>query len=92
MLSNQINPYFCLVSMGRKEFIAELNKQLETVENDELLKYIGSLININTDIAEPYKLTQSEAQAVQEGWADYKNGNFTSEEDFDKELDEWQKG
>ncbi len=78
--------------MGRKEYIAALNKQLETVENDELLKYIGSLININTDIEEPYKLTQAEAKAVQEGWADYKKGNFTTEEDFDKELDEWQKG
>ncbi len=78
--------------MGRKELIAELNKQLKTVENDELLKHISGLININTDIEEPYKLTQAEAQAVQEGWADYKKGNFTSEEDFDKELDEWQKG
>ena len=77
--------------MKRKEFIAELHKQLDTVDNDELLKYISSLININTDIQEPYKLTQAEKQSVQEGWADYQKGDFISDEDFDKELDEWQK-
>lgn len=40
-------------------------------------------------LEEPYVMTDAERHAVQEGWNDYLKGNVTSDEDFDKEMDEW---
>lgn len=75
--------------MDRKALKEQLHRQIEDLNNDALLQQINSLIEINTGIEEPYKLSPDEKSAVQEGWNDYTQGNTISDDDLDKKLDAW---
>lgn len=77
--------------MDRKTLKEQLHQKIDTIENDQLLERLNSFLEINIDLEEPYVMTDAERHAVQEGWNDYLKGNVTSDEDFDKEMDEWEK-
>ena len=77
--------------MDRKALKEQLHQKIGTIENDQLLERLNSFLEINIDLEEPYVMTDAERHAVQEGWNDFLKGNVTSDEDFDKEMDEWEK-
>ncbi len=78
--------------MSREELKEFLHRRIDEVDSEELLKKVIVWLDINTGLEEPYELTKAEALSVQEGWEDYKRGDYITDEELDKEMDEWQKG
>lgn len=68
-----------------------LHQQIDESNNDELLKQVQSLFEVNAGIAKPYVLSADEEKAVNEGLQDYKNGDVMDDDSFNKEMDEWSK-
>jgi len=73
--------------------VTELKKRLigkiSQLENNELLEEMYRLIaNEETDIS-IYELSEEQIKAVEEGQLQYKNGEFLTEEQADKDIEEW---
>ncbi len=77
--------------MSREELKALLHQKIDATNNDALLERVNFWMELNMDLEEPYILTPAEREAVQEGLEGYKNGRIISHEDFEKEMDEWEK-
>lgn len=74
--------------MSREELKDFLHRRIDEVDSEELLKKVIFWLDINTGLEEPYELTKAEQQAVQEGLEDYKKGDYVTDEELDKEMDE----
>ncbi len=73
--------------------VTELKKRLigkiSLLENNELLEEMYRLIaNEETDIS-IYELSEEQLKAVEEGQHQYKNGEFLTEEQANKDIEEW---
>lgn len=77
--------------MSKEELKELLHQKIDEVDSEELLEKVIFWLKINTGLEEPYELTKAERQAVQEGWADYKKGDYVTDEELDKEMDGWEK-
>jgi predicted AAA+ superfamily ATPase len=72
--------------MGTKEkIIAKINE----IEDEQLLKEILSLINIESELGETYELTEEQKSAVNEGLNDFNNGRFYSQNEADELIKKW---
>jgi hypothetical protein len=69
----------------KQRLIGKINQ----LENNELLEEMYRLIaNEETDTG-IYKLSEEQLKAVEEGQLQYKNGEFLTEEQADKDIEEW---
>lgn len=73
--------------------VTELKKRLigkiSQIENNELLEEMYRLIaNEETDIT-IYELSEEQKKAVEEGQLQYKNGEYLTEEQAGKDIEEW---
>ena len=73
--------------------IIELRKKLiekimET-ENEELLGEVCRLLEIETLNVEVYKLNSLQRKAIEEARSQIKSGQFLTNEEANKEIDEW---
>ncbi len=75
--------------MTAKELKKRLIHKIDQSENDDLLEEMYRLIaNEEADIS-VYELSEEQIKAVEEGQLQYKNGEFLTEEQADKDIDEW---
>lgn len=75
--------------MTAKELKKRLIHQIDISENNELLEEMYRLIaNEETD-ASVYELSEEQLKAVEEGQLQYKKGEFLTEEQADKDIEEW---
>ena len=65
-----------------------INKILHT-ESPELLGEVFRLLEIENEEMEVIKLSDQQKQAILQGQEDIKNGRFLTNEQADKEIDEW---
>lgn len=73
--------------MSKKEFQKEqLHYRIEAIEDEKLLQKILDIVNEEAPV---YKVSDAQRAAIQRGLDDVKAGRVTSDEDFQKELDEW---
>jgi predicted transcriptional regulator len=77
--------------MSREELKELLHQKIDAIDSEELLEKVIDWLDINTGFEEPYVLTQAEKLSVQEGWEDYKKGDYITDEELDKEMDKWEK-
>ena len=69
----------------KKRLIGKINQS----ENNEILEEMYRLIeNEETDIS-LYQLSDEQLKVVEEGQLQYKNGHFLTEEQADKDIEEW---
>jgi len=75
--------------MTAKELKKRLIGKIDQTENNELLEEMYRLIaNEETD-TRVYELSEEQIRAVEEGQLQYKNGMFLTEEQADKDIEEW---
>lgn len=75
--------------MTAKELKKSLIHKIDISENNELLEEMYRLIaNEETDIC-VYELSEEQLKAVEEGQLQYKKGEFLTEEQADKDIEEW---
>ena len=75
--------------MTAKELKKRLIRKIDQSENNELLEEMYRLIaNEEADIS-IYELSEEQIKAVEEGQLQYKNGEFLTEDQADKDIDKW---
>ena len=75
--------------MTAKELKKRLIHKIGQSENNELLEEMYRLIaNEEADI-NIYELSEEQIRAVEEGQLQYKNGEFLTEDQADKDIEEW---
>ncbi len=60
-------------------------------ENTELLEEVFRLLELESDEIRTIKLTQQQKRAIIAGQKEIENGHFLTNEQADKEIDEWLK-
>lgn len=75
--------------MTAKELKKKLIHKIDQSKNNDLLEEMYRLIaNEETDIS-VYELSEEQIKAVEDGQLQYKNGEFLTEEQADKDIEEW---
>lgn len=75
--------------MTAKELKKKLVHKIDQSKNNDLLEEMYRLIaNEETDIS-IYELSDEQLNAIEEGQLQYKNGEFLTEEQADKDIEEW---
>ncbi len=72
---------------------AELQNQvirkIESVKNDRLLKEVLNFIDIEMDEKTIVNVSDAQKNAIDEARQQIKDGNYSTNEEFDKEIDGW---
>ena len=73
--------------------VAELQKKLiekiNSTNDAGLLEDIYNFIGVDEEVAEFYQLTNAQLSVVQESQQQIKNGNCFTDDEVNKETDEW---
>jgi len=77
--------------MSTKELKKRLIEEIEKTENDDLLEEAYRLLHLETSDFEIYKLSSNQRDAITEARNQIKNGQFLTDEETDKEFNEWLK-
>lgn len=77
--------------MSTIELRKKLIEKINTTENDDLLEEAYRLLEIESEDLEIYKLSNAQMMAIAEARNQFKNGQFLTDEEADKEINEWLK-
>jgi len=83
--------------LGKEYFMSTIElkeKLIGTIlhtENTELLEEVFRLLELESDEIKTIKLTQQQKRAIIAGQKEIENGHFLTNEQTDKEIDEWLK-
>ncbi len=75
--------------MTAKELKKKLIHKIDLSENNELLEEMYRLIANEEADTNIYDLSEQQLKAVEEGQLQYRNGEFLTEEQADKDIEEW---
>jgi hypothetical protein len=75
--------------MSTLELRKRLIDKIQKTENDDLLKELYRLLQMETEDIEIYKLNDSQKKAVHEARLQINNGQFLTNELANKEIDQW---
>lgn len=65
--------------------------KIKKIENEDLLNEVNRLIEIETSDIEVYKFSDEQKAAIAEAQIQIKNGEFLTDEEAAKEINEWLK-
>lgn len=65
--------------------------KIRKIENEDLLNEVNRLIEIETSDIEVYKFSDEQKAAIAEAQIQFKNGEFLTNEEAAKEINEWLK-
>ena len=77
--------------MSTIELKKKVISRLQKTDNSGLLEEVYRLINLDERSLEVYKVSALQKQAILKGKNDIANGRFLSEEQANKQADEWLK-
>lgn len=63
--------------------------KIQKTDNENLLEEAYRLLNLETEDIEVYKLSDDQRNATHEARHQIKNGQFLTDEQANKEIDEW---
>lgn len=72
--------------MSKAELKEQLKQRINLIDDEPFLQKILDMVNEEAPV---YKLSDAQRASIQRGLDDVKAGRVTSDEDFQKELDEW---
>jgi hypothetical protein len=75
--------------MSTAELKVKLIKEITDSDNEELLKDVFRLIELEKDDPLVYKLSEEQLSAVNEAQEQIKAGKFLADDEANKEIDEW---
>jgi len=65
--------------------------KIRKIENEDLLNEVNRLIEIETSDIEVYKFSNEQKTAIEEAENQIKNGEFLTDEEATKDIEEWLK-
>jgi hypothetical protein len=65
--------------------------KIKKIDNEDLLNEVNRLIEIETSDIEVYKFDDEQKAAITEARTQIKNGEFLTDEEASKEINEWLK-
>jgi len=71
------------------ELKKKLIKRINNIEDELLLQEVSRLIDTGEDESDIYYFTEEESRAIEEAREQYAKGEFLSNEEANKEVDEW---
>jgi uncharacterized membrane protein len=71
------------------ELKKKLIKQINNIEDELFLLEMSRLIDFENEESEVYCFTEEESRAIEEAREQYAKGEFLSNEEANKEVDEW---
>ena len=60
-----------------------------SIEDEILLKDVSKLIGVSCDVEEIYHLSDKQLKAVEEAQEQYLRGEYVTNEELEKEIEEW---
>jgi hypothetical protein len=75
--------------MSTIELRKRLFEKIQKTENKELLEEAYRLLDLETEDVDPYKLSDNQNKAVVEARQQIKDGQSLTDDQADKEIDEW---
>lgn len=75
--------------MSTIELRKRLIEKIQKTENEELLQEAYRLLDIEIDDAEIYTLNTDQKKVIDEAMQQIKTGQFITEQQANKEIDEW---
>jgi len=75
--------------MTVKDLKQKLIRRIDQSENSELLEEMYRLIANEESDENLYELSEDQIRAVEEGQLQYKEGEFLTSDQADKDVDEW---
>jgi predicted transcriptional regulator len=77
--------------MSTAELKEKLIAEIKNTDNDELLMHISDLIEFEYTSDIDYEMSDDEIAAINDGRDQIKNGQFVTNEESNKRVDEWLK-
>ncbi len=77
--------------MSTAELRKKLIQKIQSTENESLLKEAYRLLQIDTENIEIYKLNSLQIKKIATAREQIENGQFLTDKEADKEIDEWLK-
>jgi hypothetical protein len=71
------------------ELKKKLIKQINNIEDELILQEMSRLIDFENEESDVYCFTEEESRAIEEAREQYAKGEFLSNEEANKEVDEW---
>lgn len=75
--------------MSTVELKKLLIDKIQNIENEKLLQEAFRLLELETEDIELYKLNNNQNKAIEEARQQIKNGQFLTDEQANKEVEEW---
>ena len=75
--------------MSTVELRKRLIDKIQKTENKNLLEEASRLLDLENDNIETFKLTEDQRKAVHEGRKQINEGKYLTDEQANKETDEW---
>lgn len=75
--------------MSTTELRKRLIDKIQKTDNENLLEEAYRLLELETQDIEVYKLTDEQRKAINEARQQINNGEFLTDEQANKEIDEW---
>ena len=75
--------------MSTIELKERLIDKIQSTENQELLEEAFRLLELESDDIEVYKLSAEQLKSIKEAQDQIRNGQFLTDEQANKDIDEW---
>jgi len=75
--------------MSTLDLRKRLIEKIQKTDNESLLKEVYRLLELETEDIEVYKLSEDQKDAINEARQQIKKGQFLTNDQADKEIDEW---
>lgn len=76
--------------MSAAELKEKLIAQINDTDNDELLSEISTMFYIESkSVNGVYQMSEAEREAVEDGLNEIKNGQWISDEEANRQVEEW---
>lgn len=67
----------------------KLIKRIQETDNQDILEDLLKILDLDSDPNIVLNLSEEQKSAIEEGENDFKNGNYLSEEESDRQAREW---
>ncbi len=75
--------------MSTSELSNRLIEKIKETKDERILEEAYGLLDLENENIEVYKLNDAQKKAINESREQIKNGKFLTEEEANKEIDEW---
>lgn len=75
--------------MNKTKLKERLIKEIQNIENEDILKEVYRLLDLESEDEESYKLSQEQVSIVNEAREQVKNGQFLTHKEAQKKINQW---